>query len=39
MNGSCRTPIGAHTKAFPDGRLSLTGLVARGWVVPPYQEP
>jgi hydroxymethylbilane synthase len=25
MNGSCRTPIGAHTEAFPDGRLSLTG--------------
>ncbi len=29
LDGSCRTPIGAHARLLPDGRLSLTGLVAR----------
>jgi hydroxymethylbilane synthase len=29
LDGSCRTPIGAHARALPDGRLSLTGLLAR----------
>ena len=26
---SCRTPIGGHARLLPDGRLHLTGLVAR----------
>mgnify|MGYP000049352421 CR=1 FL=1 len=29
LDGSCRTPIGGHARALPDGRLHLTGLVAR----------
>jgi hydroxymethylbilane synthase len=29
LDGSCRTPIGAYTRLQPEGRLSLTGLVAR----------
>ena len=29
LDGSCRTPIGGHAKLLPDGRLRLTGLVAR----------
>jgi hydroxymethylbilane synthase len=29
LDGSCRTPIGAHARLLPDRRLSLTGLVAR----------
>ena len=29
LDGSCRTPIGAHGRLLPDGDLSLTGLVAR----------
>jgi hydroxymethylbilane synthase len=29
LDGSCRTPIGAHARLLPDGRLTLTGLVAR----------
>ncbi|MDA8052174.1 MAG: hydroxymethylbilane synthase [Rhodospirillales bacterium] len=29
LDGSCRTPIGGHARFLPDGRLSLTGLVAR----------
>lgn len=30
LDGSCRTPIGGHGRLLPDGRLHLTGLVARG---------
>jgi hydroxymethylbilane synthase len=29
LDGSCRTPIGAHAKLLPDGQLHLTGLIAR----------
>ena len=29
LDGSCRTPIGGHARMLPDGRLHLTGLVAR----------
>ena len=29
LDGSCRTPIGGHARILPDGRLHLTGLVAR----------
>ena len=29
LDGSCRTPIGGHARLLPDGRLYLTGLVAR----------
>ena len=29
LDGSCRTPIGGHARLLPDGRLRLTGLVAR----------
>ena len=29
LDGSCRTPIGGHARLLPDGRVSLTGLVAR----------
>ncbi|WP_159997566.1 hydroxymethylbilane synthase [Roseomonas sp. 18066] len=29
LDGSCRTPIGALARLLPDGRLSVTGLVAR----------
>ena len=29
LDGSCRTPIGAHARILPDGRLRLTGLLAR----------
>jgi hydroxymethylbilane synthase len=29
LDGSCRTPIGGHAWLLPDGRLRLTGLVAR----------
>jgi hydroxymethylbilane synthase len=29
LDGSCRTPIGAHSRLSPDGSLTLTGLVAR----------
>jgi hydroxymethylbilane synthase len=29
LDGSCRTPIGGHARLMPDGRLRLTGLVAR----------
>lgn len=29
LDGSCRTPIGGYAKVLPDGRLHLTGLVAR----------
>ena len=29
LDGSCRTPIGAHASLLPDGTLTLTGLVAR----------
>jgi hydroxymethylbilane synthase len=29
LDGSCRTPIGAHARLLPDGRLTLTGMVAR----------
>ncbi|WP_419897242.1 hydroxymethylbilane synthase [Roseomonas sp. USHLN139] len=29
LDGSCRTPIGALARRLPDGRLCLTGLVAR----------
>lgn len=29
LDGSCRTPIGGHACMLPDGRLRLTGLVAR----------
>lgn len=29
LDGSCRTPIGGHGRVLDDGRLHLTGLVAR----------
>ena len=29
LDGSCRTPIGCHARSLPNGRLHLTGLVAR----------
>ena len=29
LKGSCRTPIGSHALLLPQGRLGLTGLVAR----------
>jgi hydroxymethylbilane synthase len=29
LDGSCRTPIGAHATLLQDGRLRLHGLVAR----------
>ena len=29
LDGSCRTPIGGYARLLPDGRLHLTGLVAR----------
>ena len=29
LDGSCRTPIGAHAVLLPDGQLRLHGLVAR----------
>jgi len=29
LDGSCRTPIGGYAKLLADGRLHLTGLVAR----------
>jgi hydroxymethylbilane synthase len=29
LDGSCRTPIGGHATLLPEGRLRLTGLVAR----------
>jgi len=29
LDGSCRTPIGAHARLLGDGTLALTGLVAR----------
>ena len=29
LDGSCRTPIGAHAQLLADGRMRLTGLVAR----------
>jgi hydroxymethylbilane synthase len=29
LDGSCRTPIGGHARLLPDGRLHLTGLIAR----------
>jgi hydroxymethylbilane synthase len=29
LDGSCRTPIGAHARMLPAGMMSLTGLVAR----------
>ena len=29
LDGSCHTPIGGHARLLPDGRLHLTGLVAR----------
>ena len=29
LDGSCRTPIGGHARLLQDGRLHLTGLVAR----------
>jgi hydroxymethylbilane synthase len=29
LDGSCRTPIGAHARLLADGTLTLTGLVAR----------
>lgn len=29
LDGSCRTPIGGHAQLLPDGRMRLTGLVAR----------
>jgi hydroxymethylbilane synthase len=29
LDGSCRTPIGAHARLLADGSLSLTGLIAR----------
>jgi hydroxymethylbilane synthase len=30
LDGSCRTPIGGYARILEDGRLHLTGLVARG---------
>lgn len=29
LDGSCRTPIGAYARLLPEGRLRLTGLIAR----------
>jgi hydroxymethylbilane synthase len=29
LDGSCRTPIGAHARLLADGSLTLTGLIAR----------
>jgi hydroxymethylbilane synthase len=29
LDGSCRTPIGAHARLLADGTITLTGLVAR----------
>ncbi len=29
LDGSCRTPIGGYARLLPDGRLMLTGMVAR----------
>ena len=29
LDGSCHTPIGGHARVLPNGRLHLTGLVAR----------
>ena len=29
LDGSCKTPIGGHARHLPNGRLQLTGLVAR----------
>jgi hydroxymethylbilane synthase len=29
LDGSCRTPIGGYARLLPDGRLHMTGLVAR----------
>ena len=29
LDGSCRTPIGAHARVLPDGTLTLAALVAR----------
>ena len=29
LDGSCRTPIGGYARMQPDGRLMLTGMVAR----------
>ncbi len=29
LDGSCRTPIGAHATVRPDGQLTLAGMVAR----------
>jgi hydroxymethylbilane synthase len=29
LDGSCRTPIGGHARLLPDGRLHLTGMIAR----------
>ncbi|MCO6417252.1 hydroxymethylbilane synthase [Siccirubricoccus sp. KC 17139] len=29
LDGSCRTPIGAHARLRPDGRLTLAALIAR----------
>lgn len=29
LGGSCRTPIGAYAAMLPDGRMTLTGMVAR----------
>jgi hydroxymethylbilane synthase len=29
LDGSCRTPIGAHARILMDGQLYLTGLIAR----------
>jgi hydroxymethylbilane synthase len=29
LDGSCRTPIGAHARLLPGGTVRLTGLVAR----------
>ncbi len=29
LDGSCRTPIGGHARMLENGRLRLTGLVAR----------
>ncbi len=29
LDGSCRTPIGGHARVSSDGKLTLTGLVAR----------
>ncbi len=29
LDGSCRTPIGGHAQLLPEGRMRLTGLVAR----------